>query len=760
MKDEPVKSDDVIYIDDRACSFDGDKPIIRIAEENGVFIPRFCEHPGLKPVALCRQCIVEIEGERKLATACSTYPKAGMHVHTQQTSEKAKRTQEFMLELILINHPLDCPMCDKGGECPLQNQAFNNGRADSHFNSEDKRLFEKPIALSDSILLDRERCISCSRCTRFSDQIAGDPQIVLKNRGAGQEIDIAEGKRFISYFSVNTVHICPVGALTTKDYRFKARPFDLVSTRTTCENCAVGCSIRVDTRDGKINRVLSHRDDSVNREWGCNKGFLVFDFVNKAKEGFKRPLIRDSNGILNESNQVVVSTEVSKRLREAQNSAILLSGRLTNETYEAAKTLSNLLNTPLIDFRIRDYRKEENNFLAVYREKMLRKGRGVSYDEMADYDRIILFSINLEEEAPVLFLRIKELKEKKEENCDLVQIGEFMPLSTHKLSVDSQFFNCNLTDSLKMKCSDGKKTLIVAGESFSQIDGASKLLSELIEREEIEIMWAPRRSGEVGALLSGAFSGEFSFQEILRLIELKKIDTLFTIGLDLQDLAPYIREDSLCKLSSIIALDCAYSDFIKEYADVALPVQSNMESGGSFINIEGRSKTVKNVFRDEDVVNVNRVSSSEFLAKICKELVAPTESRTKLLHSTLSEVTDDKPYVSEEDSNRQAFECIPLLTFWRRGAAELNSKQIHEDYYWDKSDIIDVFCNFEDIKRYELHENSIYHLYFYMGRLAKRIDFKGRLKSGSVTNSKMLVPAYSHMGLTHNKLIFILKEIV
>lgn len=187
--------------------------VIRAAELLGVQIPRFCDHPLLEPVGACRQCLVDVEGQRKPVASCTTPVTDGMVVHTQLTSPVADKAQKGVMELLLINHPLDCPVCDKGGECPLQNQAMSNGRAESRF-TETKRTFPKPISLSAQILLDRERCVLCARCTRFSQQIAGDPFIELMERGALQQVGIYEKEPFESYFSGNTVQICPVGALT------------------------------------------------------------------------------------------------------------------------------------------------------------------------------------------------------------------------------------------------------------------------------------------------------------------------------------------------------------------------------------------------------------------------------------------------------------------------------------------------------------------------------------------------------------------
>src|SRR4029079_16370036 len=231
----------------------------------GIQVPRFCDHPLLDPLGTCRQCIVEVEGQRKPLTACTTTVTDGMVIKTQLTSAVAEKAQKGTLEYLLLNHPLDCPICDKGGECPLQNQALSNGPAESRFRDE-KRTFEKPIAISTEVLLDRERCVLCARCTRFSQQVAGDPFIELFERGALEQVAIYEDEPVESYFSGNTTQICPVGALTSAQYRFRARPLYLRSERSVCEHCASGCAQRTDYRRGKTTRRLAAEAPAVKAE--------------------------------------------------------------------------------------------------------------------------------------------------------------------------------------------------------------------------------------------------------------------------------------------------------------------------------------------------------------------------------------------------------------------------------------------------------------------------------------------------------------
>ncbi len=233
-----------ITLDGRRIDTAAGQFLIAAAEEAGVYIPRFCYHPRMAPVGMCRMCLVEVSGPRgaTLQPACYVPVAEGMEVVT--TSDKVRKAQNGVLEFLLVNHPLDCPVCDKGGECPLQDQTLAYGPGESRF-VEEKRHWAKPIALSDLVLLDRERCIQCGRCVRFAAEIAGEPQIDFLARGDTVEVNVFSGHRFTSYFSGNTVQICPVGALTATPYRFAARPWDLDQVESTCTTCAFGCRVAV-----------------------------------------------------------------------------------------------------------------------------------------------------------------------------------------------------------------------------------------------------------------------------------------------------------------------------------------------------------------------------------------------------------------------------------------------------------------------------------------------------------------------------------
>src|SRR5690348_5562456 len=393
--------------------------IIRAAELLGIAIPRFCDHPLLEPIGACRQCLVVVEGQRKPLASCITACAEGMVVHTQLTSAVADKAQRGVMELLLINHPLDCPMCDKGGECPLQNQAMSNGQGETRF-TEEKRTFDKPVPISSQVLLDRERCISCTRCVRTSEEIAGDPFIEFIGRGPSQFIGTAEGKPFNSYFSGNTVQVCPVGALTGAAYRFRSRPFDLVSVPGVCEHCAAGCRQRTDVRRGRVMRRLAGEDPAVNEEWNCDKGRWAFTYATQP-DRLTTPLVRDENGVLVPASWPHALAVAAAGLEAARGApypapqgepegprgaGVLTGGRLTLEdAYAYAKFARVALDTNDVDMRARPHSAEEEQFLAAC---VAGRGIGVGYADLEQAPAVLLAGFEPEDESPIVFLRLRK----------------------------------------------------------------------------------------------------------------------------------------------------------------------------------------------------------------------------------------------------------------------------------------------------------------------------------------------------------------
>ncbi|MBW3537362.1 MAG: molybdopterin-dependent oxidoreductase [Actinobacteria bacterium] len=400
-----------VTVDGREIAAEPGELVIAAAERSGIYIPRFCWHPRMKPVGMCRMCLVEMETPRgpALVASCVLPVTEGMKISTQATSEAAKAAQEDVLEFLLINHPLDCPVCDQGGECPLQDQTLAHGPGETRF-VEEKRHWAKPTELSSLVLLDRERCIQCARCTRFADEVAGDPQIDLISRGDHLEVAIFPGRPFTSYFSGNTVQICPVGALTATPYRFRARPWDLEQTETTCTACAVGCQMAVQSADNRLVRNLglggeigqvptsSPWSEPVNQGWLCDKGRFGFEPADSV-ERFGTPLIDGAPvGWATALDRVAGQISEATRLHGAESVAVIGGARLANEdAYAWARLTKGVIGTDSVDAQLGD---------GLPAELLLGLPRA-SVDEACSAGAVVLISPDLKEELPVFYLRLR-----------------------------------------------------------------------------------------------------------------------------------------------------------------------------------------------------------------------------------------------------------------------------------------------------------------------------------------------------------------
>ncbi len=392
-----------VTIDGREIEAVAGELLIRVAQDSGTYIPRFCWHPRMNPVGMCRMCLVEIEGPRgrMLTTSCTTPVTDGMVVHTE--SDVVKKAQEGVLEFLLINHPLDCPVCDRGGECPLQDQTMAYGPGESRF-VEEKRHFEKPIPISDLVMLDRERCILCARCTRFSEEISGDPLIEFVDRGYGTQVLTFPDEPFSSYFSGNTVQICPVGALTATPYRFRARPWDLEAVESTCPHCSVGCRISVQASQNQVLRFLGVDNDPTNQGWLCDKGRFGFEYLNSS-DRLRAPLVRGGDGELQEASWSEALDIVGRRLREiidgSGSDAVAGIGgaRGTNEeAYAFSKLLRSGIGTSHVDAQLDD--GLDPGLLVGVTPR-------ATIGDLERARNVVVWGPDLKEELPVLYLRVR-----------------------------------------------------------------------------------------------------------------------------------------------------------------------------------------------------------------------------------------------------------------------------------------------------------------------------------------------------------------
>jgi NADH-quinone oxidoreductase subunit G len=392
-----------VTIDDHELEVAPGTLVIRAAEQIGIVIPRFCDHRLLAPLGACRQCLVEVVGQRKPLTACTTTVTDGMVVKTQLTSEVARAGQEGTLEFLLINHPLDCPMCDKGGECPLQDQTMAHGPGETRFR-ETKRHYEKPIKISETVLLDRERCVLCARCTRFSSEIAGDPFIELFERGSLEQVAIYADEPYRSYYSGNVVQICPVGALTSPAYRFQARPFDLHSSDGVCNHCAAGCNLRLDARRGLVTRQLARDNDDVNEAWNCDRGRYGFAYAQDP-ERLLVPQLADGPRLREASwSEALRRAADGIRSHRDKGIGVVVGGHLTDQDAYALQKLARVaLRTNNVDAR---------NWSGGEAEAAVTAGfagaPGVTYRDLEGAKAIVVVDLDPHEESPILFLRLRK----------------------------------------------------------------------------------------------------------------------------------------------------------------------------------------------------------------------------------------------------------------------------------------------------------------------------------------------------------------
>src|SRR4051812_12773559 len=329
-----------VTIDGREIQAPKGQGMIETALEAGIEIPVFCYEPRLgAPVGACRMCLCEVEGMPKLQAACTMTAQDGLVLSTAQSSSKAAEGQNAVLEFILLNHPLDCPDCDKGGECPLQDLTFRYGPGVTRMRFE-KRTFDKPIPISPTISLDRERCILCYRCTRFSQDVAEDGQLVARNRGAASMITTFEDTPYRAYFSGNVTELCPVGALLPTQYRFEARPWEIQNVPTVCGLCPVGCNIQATTREGKVKRILSRNHPEIDEGWLCDKGRFTFDHLH-ARDRITAPLRKAGPRRFEQLTWDDALDAVEAALRAGGSTTVtaLSGGESVEEAYGLAKLL-------------------------------------------------------------------------------------------------------------------------------------------------------------------------------------------------------------------------------------------------------------------------------------------------------------------------------------------------------------------------------------------------------------------------------------
>ncbi|HEY3211013.1 MAG TPA: NADH-quinone oxidoreductase subunit NuoG [Actinomycetota bacterium] len=616
-----------LSIDDREISVPKGTLIIRAAEDLGIEIPRFCDHPLLEPVAACRQCYVKVEGQRKLMTSCSTPVVDGMKVFTQYTDEEVKKAQVSVLEFLLINHPLDCPVCDRGGECPLQDQALAFGPGESRYR-EAKRTYRKPLPLSALVALDRERCVLCARCTRFCDQISGDRFIELFDRGAAEQVSIAPGEDFKSPFSGNTIQICPVGALTARTYRFAARPFDVKSGDSICPHCACGCNIRVDQRRGEVVRHLARDNYAVNDAWLCDKGRFAFQFPDSSNR-LTTPLLRERG--LEPVSFGEALAAVAEWCR-GSSVAILGGGRLSDEdAFALSKLARTVLRTNDIDHRT----SGSSDPGAAPVEAMQAAGMPVTYEDVERAKTILVFGLDTENELPILHLRIRKAVAKGAKvfvvhprRTRLWDIGKHVlrlpgeeaDVAAH-VSVAEE--GSDLADVRRGLADAGPDGVVLVGPRLVGSAGAVAAVATLAGEAGAKLALLCRRANDRGALRAGlhpallpggrslvdedqrasvegvwgAELGSEAGRDTARILEAaaaRQIDVLFLVGADpLRDFPDAaLARRALENVRYKVVVDIS-SEGLAIYADAMLPAAPYLEKDGHYTDWEGRAQRLR-----------------------------------------------------------------------------------------------------------------------------------------------------------------------
>ncbi len=707
--------------------------IIRAAEQVGIEIPRFCDHPALKPVGACRQCLVDVASPGpdgslrafpKPQASCTMPVTEGMVVNTQLTSPEADRAQKGVLELLLINHPLDCPTCDKGGECPLQNQTMSHGWSESRF-VETKRHFEKPLPLSSEILLDRERCIMCQRCTRFSQEIAGDPFIDLQERGAMQQIgtfnedllgfggygpvgiaaEDESGNAFSSYYSGNTIQICPVGALTSATYRFRARPFDLVSSLGISEHDSSGSAIRTDHRRGKILRRQAGDDAVVNEFWVTDKDRFAFTWQNQP-DRLTTPLVR-KDGELVEASWPEALAAAAAGLKaaagitgtpadkKAKGVGVLPGGRVTMEdAYAYQKFARVVLGTHDVDVRTRPASDEEQAFLG---SSVAGTGIGVTFADLEKAPAVLLVGFEPEDEGGIVFLRLRKSLGKQR----VFTVAPFVSRGVEKLAAtliptvpgrEATVLDGFQPDSDVFAALQEPGAVIVVGERVALVEGGFTSVASLARRTSAKVAWIPRRAGERGALEAGALPGllpggrdvasasvraEFSTawgvelphgkgrdaHGIISAATVKSLDGLVIGGVDAADLdVELLKAIGAAKFT--VCLEVRRTA-VTDAADVVFPVAPPSEKSGTFVNWEGRPRPFSTA------ISTDAMSDHRVLDLVAREMgidlgtatVESVNAELASLHATAADHRPEAPSVKATHAKTPTTDALVLATW-------------------------------------------------------------------------------------------------
>jgi NADH-quinone oxidoreductase subunit G len=617
-----------ITVDGKAVEAKPGELVIDAAERNGVYIPRFCYHHRMEPVGMCRMCLVEVDTGRgpALQPSCMLTVAPDMVVETE--SPVAKKAQDGILEFLLINHPLDCPVCDKGGECPLQDHTLAFGPGESRF-VEEKRHYEKPISISDNVYLDRERCILCDRCTRFAKDVAGDTLIHFQDRGNGTQVNTFPDHPFASYFSGNTVQICPVGALTAKPYRFKARPWDLDVVESTCTSCSVGCRIVVDASRNEVLRYVGVDSDPVNWSWLCDKGRFGFESVG-AESRLSAPLAKDTTGTLAETRWSDALNAAARAIKTGLDrsgpagTAVIGGSRLTNESqYAWAKLAKGVIGTDSVDAQLGD---------GLPAAAIAALPQATIDEACVAGGTLLVIGSDPKDDLPVLFLRIRDaVTRHKATVIELAPVPTSLTeLAAHSVRTVPGAVNETVAQiiagdgdlsAVRDQLASGPFTVLLGRGSVAESpDAVVAAASALLEAfPDVRFLSGLRRGNVHGAidfgLAPGLLPGRVGLDDgtdwfgrfwstvptqtgldtagILAAAADGKIDTLILLGADPLDDFPdrELAARGIAGARTVIAVDTLPNASVLA-ADIVLPAAGFTEVDGTTTNIEGRLSVV------------------------------------------------------------------------------------------------------------------------------------------------------------------------
>lgn len=602
-----------LTIDGKQVSVPVGTLVVEAAKKVSIDVPVFCYHPKLEPAGMCRMCLVELgrpmmdratgkpvldeHGQPKISflpkleTACTNKVEAGMVIKTQLTSESARAGQNSTVEFLLTSHPLDCPICDKGGECPLQNLTMQHGPGKSRFLFDEKQRLDKHVPLGDLIWLDRERCIQCGRCTRFQEDVAGEAVIGFAERGRTMQIVTNSDPGFDSVFSGNTTDICPVGALTTSDFRFGARPWEMDSAASICTQCPVGCNVTLNTRreakaDGRIvvKRVMPRQNEEVNEIWMCDKGRFAHHYTD-ASNRIGKPLINKDGKLVKASWKSALDLAAEKLSASKKNLVVLASGRLSNEDLFNLKSLADGVGGQAILYS--DMGGGEATLPVGLSE-------GSNLGALGKGDAILVVASDLYEEAPIWWLRVKQAADRGATlivaNARETKLDKF---ATHRIRYEHGQETATVKElGGKNKHADAIRKagnlVVFFGNDGMGLSGSTSLGAACAHLlKDTDHIGRPN-NGLVGVWprVNDQGAWEVGFRPSANLAEEIKGKAVYIVGADPAGDNPALAK--ALKGAKFVVLQDLTHTATADLADVVLPAQAHTEREGTFTSGERR----------------------------------------------------------------------------------------------------------------------------------------------------------------------------